>query len=391
MPDLKALPTATQVVHRANLEAVRNELKSVFFERDEIIDGMLSALLCRQHILLLGPPGTGKSALVESLCSAITGAEYFDWLLTKFSTPEELFGLGFPDMQARTLPRNTHDKLPEAHIAFLDEIFKANSAILNSLLKVINERIFHNVGKQKCPLLTMVGASNELPEGEELEAMFDRFIIRYWTTYLSEPSNLLTMMQAPDPVIQSSITLDELELCIQEAKKVIVSADTDNALLVIKQRTEEQGFISSDRRWKQVRGLLRAYAYVEGASEVTEDHLDILSHALWREPKDQPTLASIIATVGNPLNVRADEIRDAAKDVVAQLPTNIPDDPEGKGDWVKAATKVQTQLVDMESELTDIVVKNPQRNLRKVKNALRAVTKLKDNVVKHAMSIYGVK
>lgn len=390
MPDLKALPTATQAAHRANLESVRNELKSIFFERDEIIDGMLSALLCRQHILLLGPPGTGKSALVEALCRAITHAKYFDWLLTKFSTPEELFGLGFPDMQARTLPRNTNDKLPEAHIAFLDEIFKANSAILNSLLKVINERIFHNVSRQRCPLLTMVGASNELPDGEELEAMFDRFIIRYWTSYLSEPNNLLAMMQAPEPVIQSSITLDELEQCIQEAKKVLISADTDNALLVIKQRTEEQGFISSDRRWKQVRGLLRAYAYIEGADAVTEDHLDILSHALWREPKDQPTLASIIATVGNPLNVRADEIRDAAKDVVNTLQGDPPSDPEGKGDWVKAATKIQSQLVDMESELTDIIVKNPKRNLRKVKNALRAVTKLKDSVVKRAMSVYGV-
>jgi MoxR-like ATPase len=390
MPDLKALPDATQATHRGNLEAVRNELKSIFFEREEIIDGMLAALLCRQHVLILGPPGTGKSALAECLCNAIDGASFFDWLLTKFSTPEELFGLGFPDMQSRTLPRNTADKLPEAHIAFLDEIFKANSAILNALLKIINERVFHNVGKQKCPLLTMVGASNEMPEGEELEAMFDRFIIRYWTSYLSEPTNLMAMMKAPEPVMQSSISLDELNLCIQEAQQVVISDDTDNALLVIKQRTEEQSFISSDRRWKRVRELLRAYAYVEGSDEVTEDHLDILSHALWREPKDQPTLASIIATVGNPLNVRADEVRDAAKDLMTKVPNDIPDDAEGKGDWVKQVTKIRSQIVDMEAELTDIVVKNPKRNLRKVKNALRAVGKMKDDLAQRAMSVYGV-
>jgi MoxR-like ATPase len=261
---------------------------------------------------------------------------------------------------------------------------------LNALLKIINERVFHNVGKQKCPLLTMVGASNEMPEGEELEAMFDRFIIRYWTSYLSEPTNLMAMMKAPEPVMQSSISLDELNLCIQEAQQVVISDDTDNALLVIKQRTEEQSFISSDRRWKRVRELLRAYAYVEGSDEVTEDHLDILSHALWREPKDQPTLASIIATVGNPLNVRADEVRDAAKDLMTKVPNDIPDDAEGKGDWVKQVTKIRSQIVDMEAELTDIVVKNPKRNLRKVKNALRAVGKMKDDLAQRAMSVYGV-
>jgi MoxR-like ATPase len=141
-------------------------------------------VLAGEHVLLLGPPGTAKSALVRAIAQAF-GGTYFERLLTKFSTPEELFGpISLKALEQDRYQRVTAGKLPEAEFAFVDEVFKANSAILNSLLTAMNERLFHNDGAPtQMPLVALFGASNELPEGKELEALFDRFLLRFDVQY----------------------------------------------------------------------------------------------------------------------------------------------------------------------------------------------------------------
>src|SRR5213594_5229738 len=125
------------------LARVRDELEQAFVERSEVIEGALVALLARAHVLVIGPPGTAKSMLADELCRRITGATYFQWLLTKFTTPEELFGaVSLKALEADDYRRVTVNKLPEAHIAFLDEVFKASSSILNAILSLMNERRF---------------------------------------------------------------------------------------------------------------------------------------------------------------------------------------------------------------------------------------------------------
>ncbi|OFX19226.1 MAG: hypothetical protein A2V77_05285 [Anaeromyxobacter sp. RBG_16_69_14] len=155
------------------LQQLRQNLAAQFPERRELIEGTLYALLCSDHILLLGPPGTGKSSLARAVAQTF-GARYFERLLTKFSTPEEIFGpVSLKALENDRYTRIITDKLPEAEICVIDETFKANSAILNTLLTVMNERLFHNDGQPTpCPLVTLFGASNELPEGRELEALF---------------------------------------------------------------------------------------------------------------------------------------------------------------------------------------------------------------------------
>ncbi|MGH7868327.1 MAG: AAA family ATPase, partial [Candidatus Dormibacteraceae bacterium] len=167
------------------LQKLRQELNAIFPERKEVIDGSLAAVLAGEHVLLLGPPGTAKSALVRAIAGAF-GGTYFERLLTTFSTPEELFGpVSLKALEQDQFRRVVAGKLPEAEFAFIDEVFKASSAILNTLLTLANERVFHNDGApMQVPLVSLFGASNELPDGRELEALLDRFLARFEVGYL---------------------------------------------------------------------------------------------------------------------------------------------------------------------------------------------------------------
>src|SRR5499433_2042197 len=175
------------------LQALERELTASLIERDEVVRASLVALLAEQHLVILGPPGTGKSALVTELARRISpqngaGLRNFTYLMTRFTTPEELFGpVSVAGLKRDEYRRITTGRLVEAELVFLDEIFKAGSAILNSLLKVANERVFNN-GAQEAPvpLISMFGASNEMPQGNDLEALWDRFLLRLRVGYMSD-------------------------------------------------------------------------------------------------------------------------------------------------------------------------------------------------------------
>src|SRR4051812_14174 len=162
----------------------RQELSAALIERDEEVDLVLTALVCREHPLLVGPPGTAKSLLLDSLM-AWMGGRKFTVLFTKFTTPEEVFGpISVAGLKEDRYRRVTTGKLPEADGAFGDEVFKASSAILNTLLRILNERV-HDNGEgalTPVPLKIFVAASNEWPHqfegGKELGALWDRFLFR---------------------------------------------------------------------------------------------------------------------------------------------------------------------------------------------------------------------
>src|SRR4051794_5027974 len=240
------------------LQQLRTDLNSRFPERKAVIDGALCSILAGEHVLLLGPPGTAKSALARAIAQAFSGV-YFERLLTKFSTPEELFGpVSLKALEQDRFARVVTGKLPEAEFAFIDEIFKANSAILNSLLSLINERVFHNDGAPlQCPLVTLFGASNELPEGKELEALFDRFLLRFDIGYLLRPANLKAVMLAPDPVLSTGSSMAELRKEQKETSQVKLTDATVDAVLAIREACAAEGIIASDRRWKKCLKLLQ--------------------------------------------------------------------------------------------------------------------------------------
>ena len=278
------------------LKKVRDELKQLFLERADLIDGALAALLSAQHLLIIGPPGTAKSMLADELCRRIEGADYFQWLLTRFTTPEEVFGaVSLKALEQDDYRRVTHRKLPEAHIAFLDEIFKANSSILNSILSLINERLFHN-GKEivKVPLLTLFGASNELPEEEELTALYDRFLLRFVVGYISEDFRFLRMLEAQSAAERTILTLTELSELQQLARQVAIPPHVYRSIADIRRELNKKNIQASDRRYRQCLGLLQAYAFIEGESEVYEKHLLFLEHVLWRDPAEHDPVRTTI-------------------------------------------------------------------------------------------------
>ena len=223
----------------SKLQALREELKGLFVERDEFVDGALAALLARQHVLLIGPPGSGKSTIVHALCERIAGASYFHWLLTKFTTPEELFGpVSLQGLEQDRYYRVTDGKLPQAHIAFLDEIFKANSAILNALLSLINERVYYNdATPTPVPLNTLFGASNMLPESRDLDCLFDRFLFRYQVDYIEESDGFRSMLEAPDePRRSAALSLADLEQARADAARVTLGEQVVAWLTEIRSR-----------------------------------------------------------------------------------------------------------------------------------------------------------
>ncbi len=278
------------------LRKIREELQQLFLERTELIDGALAALLASQHVLIIGPPGTAKSMLADELCRRISGASYFQWLLTKFTTPEELFGaVSLKALEADDYRRVTSNKLPEAHIAFLDEVFKASSSILNAILTIINERLFHN-GRQvsTVPLLTLFGASNELPEDDELLALYDRFLLRFVVGYISEEFRFLKMLQGKEPAERTTITLDELRQMQAEAQALPVPTIVLRGLADVRRELGKKNIIASDRRYRQSLGLLRALAYLHRQSTVVESDLFFLEHVLWKDPGEQVEVRSII-------------------------------------------------------------------------------------------------
>lgn len=290
---------------RDKLNALRSELNVWFLERGNIIDGCLATVLMKGNAILLGDPGTAKSQMIAAICGAIQGANYFQRLLQKAQPPEEL--LGQPSIRALQqedlLKRNTSRRLPEAHIAFLDEIFRCNPITLNAILGILNERTFENPDPTKVPLVALFGAANSYPDDVEMEAFCDRFLYRPWVEYVRSRASKRTLLnRAKDgitPTINAMLTLDELKELQQAASQVTVSDELTDALIDISNELTRANLPVSDRKLMQVLRFAQCYAFVQGEDEVLVEHLhEILPDCLWKkEGKERDEIKKIVIKI----------------------------------------------------------------------------------------------
>jgi MoxR-like ATPase len=351
------------------LHALRQELNQTLLERETAIDAALLALLTGEHLLLLGPPGTAKSLMVRLICERIDGASYFERLLTRFSTPEEIFGpLSLSALEQDQYRRVTAGTLVEAHLAFIDECYKANSSILNSLLGIMNERVYHEAGQAlPVPLLSLFGASNETPEDDSLAALHDRFLLRVTVPYLADDASLRQLLDFTSHKPACVISLDELRAAQGEVDAITLTDDTKEAIIAIKHELESEGIAASDRRWRSTASLVRAKAWMEGESQTCADNCEVLVHALWSEPSQQRVVERCVSKVCNPLNLEAVELEDAAKDLLDQKPA--PD----TANLTQALEPLLKQLGDIHSRLEQRINGAPSHKTFRARQALTKV------------------
>ena len=370
------------------VRSLRDDLARAFPERTAVIDGSLAAVLASEHVLLLGPPGTAKSALCRAIAGAF-GGRYFERLLTKFSTPDELFGpVSLRALEADRFERVTAGKLPEVEFGFIDEVFLANSAILNSMLSLINERVFHNDGTPlACPLVTLFGASNDLPEGRELEALFDRFLLRFDVQYLVQLANLRAVLLAPDPGTSVRLTLAELREAQAEAMAVPVTEETVDAMVAIRDALQAEGVVASDRRWKRSLKLARASSYILGGDRTSVEDLAILTDALWREPRERSKVARVVGRHADPVGAEAREILESARETQASVTALRAGE---RSTYVGAAVKAIDTFVEQKNKLAELSRTAGKRTKVTIDDALREVQGMHAETRRVASASLGV-
>jgi MoxR-like ATPase len=290
------------------LRAIIDALELGLVERRQCVRLCLLAALAGEHTLLIGPPGTAKSELARRLHTVFRDARYFERLLTRFSVPEELFGpLSIKALEEDRYERHTAGFLPDASIAFIDEVFKANSAILNALLTLLNEREFDNgAGRQACPLISAVGATNEVPEDEVGEAFFDRFLVRLPVAPVSADGfgALLDAGRTRDwRAPQVALTLDagDLAQLAGEAAEIDIPTAIVAVLGELRQHFAAATIHVSDRRWVKIVWLLRVAAASEGRAAVTLWDLLLLP---WLTAPDAPRQGAVADWLAARLGVR---------------------------------------------------------------------------------------
>jgi MoxR-like ATPase len=272
-------------------------LKNWFVGRDEVIDLIALAAVAGEHLFLFGPPGTAKSAVIRQFASAVHG-RYFEYLLTRFSEPNEIFGpIDLVRLREGTVATVITGMLPEAEFVFLDELFNANSAILNNLLTVLNERVYRRGSETHAlPLLALFSASNRLPEDEALGALFDRFLLRCHVDQLPRDAmpNLLGAGWALErnPQLQSGVSSDDLRELSGQIRDVDLSAVRElYAEMVFKVR--DVGVNLSDRRAVKILKLLAASSLLLGRTAVIPSDLWVLRYVWDREEQIAPLRALV--------------------------------------------------------------------------------------------------
>ncbi len=289
------------------------EMNRGIYEKETEISLSLLAALAGESIILLGPPGVAKSMVARQLKRAFKDAHSFEYLMSRFSTPDEIFGpVSIQKLKTSdTYERAVDGYLPTADVVFLDEIWKAGPAIQNTLLTVINEKIFRNGNREMhLPLKLLVAASNELPaKGEGLEALWDRFVIRIESRPIKQEKNFRAMLLEEEShtdltdLTDLKVSAEEYAEWSKKISEIGVSEEVLDAIESIRkslravnvdEAAERRNIYVSDRRWKNIVRLLRTSAFMQDRTEVAICDLLPIYHCLWQEPEERDAIRQIV-------------------------------------------------------------------------------------------------
>ncbi|WP_426751123.1 AAA family ATPase [Myxococcus sp. Y35] len=301
------------------LQQLRDELRARFPERQDVIDGALATILCGEHVLLVGPPGTAKSGLIRAIARAF-GAVLFERLLTRTSIPEELLGpMSLHALDKGHFTHVTTGMIPEAHFVLMDQIFAAGSPVINLLIRLLDERVFLNDGAPvPVPLVSLFGATSELPENGTQEHLFDRFLLRFELDYLQRPSSLRTVLAAPEPTAATMLGMEALSAMQEAIPNVKLTEETLDAAVVLRDAMKEEGLVASDRRWKKSLRLVQAAAFLAGEAQTCPEDLTTLVDVLWHHPRERERVARIVGRLVNPVAFQAGEILEDGREAAAK-------------------------------------------------------------------------
>lgn len=399
------------------MHAVMEDVNTSVAERDELVATIATALLTRKNLFILGDPGQAKSYAINAFRQRIVGARQFERLLSKQTDEEQLFGrIDLSSLLPGAVPQMVLDqdnkykalratleakisnassaelqqlteeleiykkalsalhsgepsvlttgKIPEADICFLDEIFKCNDGVLNSLLTALNERKYTNEGRTyPIPTISFFGASNEIPNFNDpqekiLSALYDRLELKLVTENIADRNNRLAVLQNKQAgnfgQVQATISLDELVDMQQEVASIPVPQAVNELMDDVLCELRKNGVAVSDRKYLGYYPIAQATAWLSGHSEVTTRDLLSLKHYLWQNPTDIPTVTSILSRMCiNPLQDKVNDIRGAAKDVAEDLSAAVAGGIDGK----KAFRKFRTELLRVYGMYQDLEAK----------------------------------
>lgn len=289
------------------IEKILNHLSDNMYEREHIIALTLLGALSGTNTFLLGSPGTAKSLISRKIAQAFEQPKYFEYLMNRFSTPEEVFGpVSIKALKEDRYTRKIESYLPNADFAFLDEIWKSSPAILNALLTLVNEKLFKNGDKiLHVPLKALISASNEIPaENQGLDALYDRFILRLIVEPIKNNENFLNLIGSKPTEIEVNldkqllIKQDEWKKWQKDIHEVKFSKEVSDIILMIRQKIsdlpKDKKIYVSDRRWQRAAYLLKAAAFFNGRQEVILSEIFLLKYCLWNKSDDFNGVQKII-------------------------------------------------------------------------------------------------
>ena len=323
---------------RDRIEALLSHLNRGVYEREPAIQLALLTAIAGESIFMLGAPGVAKSLVARRLKLAFKDARAFEYLMSRFSTPDEIFG---PVSISKLKNEDKYERiisgyLPAADVVFLDEIWKAGPSIQNALLTVLNEKIYRNGDREeRVPIKGIISASNELPSrGEGLEALWDRFLVRILVEGIQERGHfedMICMVQeagsvGPDPSLQ--ISAEEYAECSTLIDMVSVGADILQIIHTIrcyiqryneKQEDSSRELYISDRRWRKIIRLLRTSAYLNGRDAVDLMDCFLIQYCIWDEPSQisqtRQFVIDAISQNGYKLDLSLEDIKESIKEV----------------------------------------------------------------------------